>query len=498
MTKQLAPVMGERAAFALDLCHVSRYTVCRYGNDEETMEAARRSISYWHDSLPAGDLSALRSQLPGNVDADVAIVGGGFTGLWTAYYLAKRDPSLRIVVLEKEFAGFGASGRNGGWASGFLPTSWEQIAKESSREATLRLQLAADESIDEVGKVAADEGIDGHFAKGGYLRVATSPLQWNRLNAQLAHARQWDRSEDDLMLLDRNEARGRVNADGVFGGLYTPHCAAIHPARMVRGLASAAERLGVTIYEGTAVIAIEPGIVRTDHGDVRAEIVVRALEGYTSTLPHYRRALTPIYSLMIATEPIDESIWDEIGWRERETLNDDRRFIVYAQRTADGRIAIGGRGAPYHWGSKIDPAFEHPRGVHESLHRTLVGLFPALREVAVTHRWGGVLGVPRDWFPSVRLDRSTGLATAGGYAGDGVTLTNLAGRTLADLITGTDSDLTTLPWVGRESRAFEPEPLRFVGINAGFRLADWVDRREQSTGRPARVLDKALDLLAGH
>jgi glycine/D-amino acid oxidase-like deaminating enzyme len=462
------------------------------------MEPTRRSLSFWHDSLPDHDLEQLRPALGGPTDADIAIVGAGFTGLWTAYYLAKRDPSLRVVVLEKEFAGFGASGRNGGWASAFLPTSWEQVAAESSRDAALRLQRAADESIDEVGKVAADEGIDGHFAKGGYLRVATSPLQWDRLHSQLQHAREWDRTEDDLVLLDRTEARARVGADGVFGGLYTPHCAAIHPARMVRGLARAAERLGVTIHEGTAVTSIEPGIVRTDHGDVRAEIVVRAMEGYTSTLPRYRRALIPIYSLMIATEPIEDALWDEIGWRERETFNDDRRFLIYAQRTADGRIAMGGRGAPYHWQSRIDASFEHPPRVHDALHRTLVGLFPALADVAVTHRWGGVLGVPRDWFPSVRLDRGTGLATAGGYAGDGVTLTNLAGRTLADLITDTDSDLTTLPWVGRQSPLFEPEPFRYVGINAGFRLADWVDRREQNTGRPARVLDKALDLLAGH
>ncbi len=462
------------------------------------MNAARRSISYWHDSLPDGDLDALRPALPGDVHADVAIVGGGFTGLWTAYYLAQRDPSLRIVVLEKDFAGFGASGRNGGWASAFLPTSWEAVAKESSRSEALRMQRAANATVDVVGKVAADEGIDGHYAKGGYLRIATSPLQWDRLQQQLAHARAWDQTEDDVALLDRREATARIDADGVFGGLYTPNCAAIHPARMVRGLAQAVERLGVTIYEGTEVTGIEPGAARTPLGTVRAEVVVRALEGYTAGLPQYRRALLPMYSLMIATEPLPDHVWDEIGWRDRETLNDDRRFLIYAQRTADGRIALGGRGAPYRWGSQIDPAFEHPRGVHETLRRTLVKLFPALHDVAVTHRWGGVLGVPRDWFPSVRFDRSTGFATAGGYAGDGVTLTNLAGRTLADLITGTESDLTTLPWVGLESRSFEPEPLRFVGVNAGMRLAEWVDGREERTGQHANVLDKALGLLSGH
>ena len=458
----------------------------------------QRSISFWHDSLPTGELDELRPALPGDADVDVAVVGAGFTGLWTAYYLAKADPTLRIAVLEKDFAGFGASGRNGGWASGLLPASWEKVARASSRSETLRFQREANASVDVVGAVAAEVGIDGHYVKGGYLKIATSPLQRQRLEAELTHARSWDQTDDDVTWLDRSAASARVNAVGVFGALYNPHCAAIHPARMVRGLAEVVERLGVTIYEGTEVTAIEPGRVVTSNGNVRAEVVVRALEGYTASLPQYRRALVPIYSLMIATEPLSDDLWKEIGWNERETLNDDRRFLIYAQRTADGRIALGGRGAPYHWGSRIDPSFEHPRGVHESLHRSLVQLFPALQDVAVSHRWGGVLGVPRDWFPSVRFDRASGFATAGGYAGDGVTLTNLAGRTLADLIVGNPSDLTTLPWVGRASRAFEPEPFRFLGINAGFRLADLVDRREQHTGKQAVILDKAMSLLTGH
>jgi glycine/D-amino acid oxidase-like deaminating enzyme len=457
-----------------------------------------RSTSLWHDTLPEGELDRLRPALGGDLDVDVAIVGGGFTGLWTAYYLARHDPSLRVAVLEKTFAGFGASGRNGGWASGLLPVEWEQVAEASSRDEALRFQRAANDTVDIVGEVLADEGIDGHFAKGGYLRLATSALQRERLEEALRHARSWDQTEADLRWLDRHEATARIDADGVFAALYTPHCAAIQPARTVRGLAEAVERRGVSIYEGTEVTAIEPHRAVTEHGVVRAGVVVRALEGYTASLPQYRRALLPIYSLMIATEPLPDHLWEQIGWSDRETLNDERRFLIYAQRTADGRIAMGGRGAPYHLGSRIDPSFEHPRGVHEALRRSLVQLFPALQDVAITHRWGGVLGVARDWFPSVRLDRVSGFATAGGYAGDGVALTNLAGRTLADLILERDTDLVTLPWVGRTSRSFEPEPLRFIGVNTGFRLADWVDRREQHTGRPATVLDKVMSLLTGH
>ena len=462
------------------------------------MTTARRSLSLWHDTLPEGALETDREPLPGDAQYDVAIVGAGFTGLWTAYYLMRRDPALRVVVLEKEFAGFGASGRNGGWASNLLPMGLPQVAAASSRTGALAMQRAADDAVDEVGRVAAEEGIDAHYAKGGYLRLARSPLHVERLHAELSDARAWGRTEDDLRWLDRSEARAHIGADRVFGALYDPHCAAIHPARLVRGLADAVERLGVTVHEGTAVTAIEPGVVRTVHGAVRAEVVVRALEGYTASLSGHRRSVLPVYSLMIATEPLPQSFWDEVGWSGRETFNDDRRFLIYGQRTADGRIAFGGRGAPYHLGSRIDPSFEYPARVHEQLRRTLVEFFPALQDAHITHRWGGVLGVPRDWFASARFDRTTGMASAGGYSGDGVTLTNLAGRTLADLVTGTDSDLTTLPWVNHPERRFEPEPLRWVGVNAGFKLAAAVDATEERSGRPSRVLDKAMALLTGH
>ena len=462
------------------------------------MSHALRSLSLWHDTLPDGELDSYRPALPGPAEYDVAIAGAGFTGLWTAYYLARQDPCLRIVVLEKEFAGFGASGRNGGWASGLLPMSWSQVAAASSREAALALQRAANDAVDEVGRVAQHEGIDAHFAKGGYLRIATSEVQLARLADAVAEARTWEQTERDVRLLDRGEARARINADGALGGVYTPHCAAIHPARLVRGLARAAERLGVTIHEQTTVTAIEPGCLRTDLGTVRAEITVRALEGYTSMLAGHRRALLPMYSSVLATEPLPDAVWQELGWQARETFNDERRYLVYAQRSQDGRIVLGGRGAPYHYGSRVDPAFEHPPHVHDDLRRSLVGLFPVLRDAAITHRWGGVLGVPRDWFASVTFDRDTGVATAGGYSGDGVVLTNLAGRTLADLITGTPSPLTRLPWVGHRSPRFEPEPLRFLGVNAGMRLGRLVDRREQRTGRPARALDKAMGMLTGH
>lgn len=438
--------------------------------------------SLWFDT--AGGAGAPRPRLPGDLDVDVAIVGAGYTGLWTAYYLRQADPGLRIAILEAEHAGFGASGRNGGWCSGLLPTPLPKLEKRHGRGAAIAFQQAMIDTVDEVGRVAAAEDIDCHWGKGGTLGLARSEAQWRgaRAEAELAASYGFE-----LRLLDRAEASERCGATEVRGATWSPHCAALHPLRLVRGLASAVERLGVTIYEQTRVLEIMPGgvrtvvgarraAVRTDHGTVRADVVVRATEGYTAGLPGYRRAVVPIYSLMVATEPLPQSFWDEAGLDRRETFTDHRRLVIYGQRTADDRLAFGGRGAPYHYGSAVRPSFDSEPSVHLALRSTLVELFPALDDTKITHAWGGPLGIARDWHPSVGLDRSTGLAWAGGYVGDGVAATNLAGRTLADLITGTESSLTVLPWVNHRSPRWEPEPLRWLGINTALRTVVALDR----------------------
>ena len=458
---------------------------------------ADRPLSLWHDTLPDGDDLTPRAPLPGDRDTDVAIVGAGFTGLWTALYLRRLDPALRVTLVEAEVAGFGASGRNGGWCSALLPMGLSSMADSAGRDAAIAMQQAMFATVDEVGRAAAEEGIDCHYAKGGYLHLATNPAHTGRLREELEEARRFGLREDDLRWLDRAEAADRLRAVGVLGALYTPHCAAIHPARLARGLATAVERHGAVLHEGTRATAIEPGLVRTDRGALRAEVVVRATEGYTPTLDGQRRTLVPLYSLMIATEPLDDATWDEIGLRHRETFNDARHLIIYGQRTADGRFAFGGRGAPYHYGSAVKPAFDHDGATHQAIAGTLRSLFPPIGGTAVTHEWGGPLGVARDWTCSVGLDREQGLAWAGGYVGDGVATTNLAGRTLADLITGRDTDLTRLLWVGHRSRRWEPEPLRWLGIRTGLRLPGGADRAEARTGRPARFRAWATGRLMG-
>lgn len=440
--------------------------------------------SFWLDSL--GNELSPRPPLETDIDADVAIVGAGYTGLWTAYYLERAAPDMRIAIVEKEIAGFGASGRNGGWCSALFAAPRKKIARRHGRDAAIALQHAMFRTVDEVGRVSAEEGIDCDFVKGGTLTLVTSPTQLERVRHEVEEERSWGFGEEHYRWLDANEVAERIRVRGSLGAAFTPHCARIHPAKLVRGLARVVERMGTTIYEGSPALAIEGSSVRTPRGTVRAPVVVRATEGYTVRLPRSKRSLVPLYSLMIATEPLAAEVWSEIGWDGYETLQDGRHLLIYAQRTADDRIAIGGRGAPYHFGSKISDDYDRVPEVHSALEETLKHLFPATRDAAVTHRWGGPLGVPRDWHSSVGFDPDSGRAWAGGYVGDGVATANLAGRTLADLITGRDTAATRLPWVGHRSRKWEPEPLRWLGINAGLRTMAGADRAEERSGKPSK------------
>jgi glycine/D-amino acid oxidase-like deaminating enzyme len=406
--------------------------------------------------------------------------------LWTAYYLARLDPSLRIIVLEQETAGYGASGRNGGWCSALFPVSMAALSRRCGRAAALAMRRALTATVDEVGRVAAEERIDCGFRKGGTIGLARSPAQLQRARREVAEACAWGLGEQHLEWLSADEATSRLAATEVLGATYSSHCAAVDPLRLVRGLADAVVRRGVHIYEGTPVTAIAAGKVESPYGVVRSPVIVRATEGYTAGLPGLRRAVVPVYSLMVATEPLPDAFWDVVGLRRGETFTDHRHLIIYGQRTTDNRLAFGGRGAPYHFGSTVRPDHDRDARVHQALRATLVDLFPTVREAAITHTWGGPLGIARDWFPSLGLDRRTGLGWAGGYVGDGVAASNLAGRTLADLISGHDSDLVRLPWVGHRSRHWEPEPLRWLGVNLGLRVMASADEEERRTGRPSR------------
>ena len=446
-------------------------------------------VSFWWTQT---GLPPRRPPLPGSTEADVCIVGGGLTGLWTAYYLLGADPGLRVVVLEREFAGFGASGRNGGWLSGELAGSRERYAQDAGRQAVVDLLRAMREGVDEVISVAAAEGIGADIDKRGVVFVARNRAQLARLDAEVEHERSWGAGPEDYRRLERDETDDLVRVDGALAGAFSPHAARVHPALLVRGLADAVERRGGIIFEGTAVTRIVEGAAHTDRGVVRAPFVLRCLEGFTAGLSGQRRAWLPMNSSMIVTEAVPDLLDARLGWTGSSLLGDFAHAYVYAQRTADGRIALGGRGVPYRFGSRTDDRGRTQAATVEALTSLLHSLFPALTDVPVAHAWSGVLGVPRDWCATVDVDARTGLGTAGGYVGSGLTTTNVAGRTLADLVLRRDTELTRLPWVGRRVRRWEPEPLRWLGVRSMYALYREADRREAEhdlarTSRLARV-----------
>ncbi len=427
--------------------------------------------------------------------ADVVVVGGGFTGLWTAYYLLRAQPGREVLVLEAEHVGFGASGRNGGWVSALWPVAADTIARRHGRTATRKHLTALRDTVDEVGRVDAEEGLGAGFVKGGALVVARTPAQETRARASAANAASWG---ERTVWLDAAATRERLDVAGARGATFTPDCARVHPRRLVGGLADAVRRLGGRVVEGARVARTGGRVVVLGTGHrISAANVVVATEGWTGTLPGFARRMAPVYSLMVATEPIDDERWARIGLSGREVFADHGHVVIYGQRTDDGRIAFGGRGAPYHWGSEVRPEYDEEPAVFTDLRSTLRELLPQLDGVAFTHAWGGPLGIARDWHPSVSWDPVTRTGRAGGYVGDGVAASNLAGRTLADLVLGRTTALTALPWVGHRSPRWEPEPLRWLGINAGLRLATLADREEEATGRPAR-LGALLDRLTAH
>ena len=441
----------------------------------------------WWDSLPAELREPIGAPLDGDRDCDVAIVGGGYTGLWTAYFLKQASPDIRVCVIESEFAGFGASGRNGGWASALLPMSLEAMARASSRSEAVRMQRTMFDVVPQMGEIAQREAWQIDWQQGGTVVVARSPLQWQRAQREIARLRDWGFGPEDYVLLDASETAMRIGTTDTHGAVFTPHCAVINPAKLVRQLARTVRTLGVEIYESTRAQRIDTGVVRTDRGVVRAPVIVRATEGYTARLRQFRRAVIPVYSLMLATAPLSEQQVAEIGLSSRETFSDGRNLIIYGQRTADNRIAFGGRGAPYHFGSAIRNAFDRNPKVHADLRRILIKLFPVLADVPITHMWGGPLGIARDWWASVGFDPRSGFAWAGGYVGDGVGTSHLAGRTLTDLILGRSTDLTTLPWVDHRSRPWEFEPLRWLGTNLGVWVMTHADAKEARRGRASRA-----------
>ena len=442
------------------------------------------AYSFWLETC--GDDLTPRPALAGSIDVDVAILGAGYTGLWTAYYLLTRQPALKIAIVEGEIAGFGASGRNGSWCTAHFPLGPGSVARTCGRENAVALYRAMAASVDEVANVASREGFDIQFVKGGSLSVARGPQQLPSVQDAYAEFEALGLG-DRVRLLDRAQAESLVRIAGVEGAIFYQDAASIHPGRLVRGLARAVERKGATIYEGTRVTGISTGSRPALHsatGDVSAKTIVLCGEAYLSRLKPLHRQLIPVYSLMTLTEPLSAADWDAIGWRHRECIDSCRLTIEYAAKTADGRILFGGRGAPYHFGSRIDDAFDRHEPTIRMFQDGVRNWFPRLKDVRFTHAWGGPLGVPRDFMPTMMYDPAQGVASARGYVGNGVATTNLSGRVLADLILGVKSGITALPCVNHHSPDWEIEPLRYLAVHY-IQNAYWrIDQKSERSGVP--------------
>ncbi len=451
-------------------------------------------VSFWLETC--GDSLVPRAPLDGSATADVAIMGAGYTGLWTAYYLLRAQPGLRVVTLERDIAGFGASGRNGAWCAPGLNISLGRLERLHGRDAARATYQAVFDAVDEIGRVAADEQIDIDWRRGGELEIARGPHETPQVEAEYRELERFGFGERYQLLDADTLAADHLRVAGATRALFTPDAAAVQPAKLARGLARVVERLGATIYEQTEVTDFAPAdrsagrkpTLTTPRGTVTADVVVLAAEAYLTRLPRLHRALVPIWSLITLTEPLPDDVWAEIGWAGHELIGSPRYTVVYLSRTADGRLLFGGRGAPYRFGSPIRDEYDRHPPTHDLLRDLARAWFPALRrhDVKFTHAWGGPLGMPRDWHPTIAYDAGSGIATARGYTGHGVSTSNLAGRTLAELIVGAQTERTALPLVNHRSPNWEPEPLRWLGVRFTQAALGRVDRLAEQSGKPPR------------
>jgi glycine/D-amino acid oxidase-like deaminating enzyme len=458
----------------------------------EQGEQDYRRLSFWHEQLSASMES--RQRLQDEVCADVAIIGAGYTGLWTAWYLKQLDPGISVAILEADIAGFGASGRNGGWCSAYLSGIGHWLDDKEHRAAGIRLQNLMFQTVTDVGRSAEQAGIDCHYERAGALEVAVNAAQLARLEREFEHLQQLGFTDADFRWLDRAALRETLNIDGALAAIHLPHCAAIQPARLARGLANALERRGVKIFEHSPVRAFGGGVVRGDHGIVTCDTTIVATEGYGATLPGRKRQLIPVHSMMVATEPLDEAVFERLHLDRRYCFGNLDRIVTYGQRTADNRIAFGCRGE-YYYGSGIRSRFDGEEPGFQQVRDTLLRFFPDLRGVRFTHAWGGSLGVSRTMRPAVCFDPGTRSGWAGGYFGNGVAAAHLAGQTLADLILGRDSERLHTPWVNPQERdrKWEPEPLRWMGFRSTRALMEVADRCEYRGGqRIPGLIDRLL------
>ena len=430
------------------------------------MPASRANSSLWADST-----EVLNTSTSPKDSYDVAIIGGGFSGLWSAFHLKKASPALRIAVFEARKIGFGASGRNGGWVSSDYPVSKATLLKRYGTLKTEELFQSLNQSIDEIGEFALNHAQSAGYVKSGSLYFARNAAQLARLRNLV---------DESHHLLDQRGVIEQIRIDGVLGGVFNPNSATINPFQLLIGIGKYLLTSGVEIFEDSQGVPI-PGGLLVNTSAVKSPLVIQATEAFGKP----GREFIPLYSLMVATEPLPESFWNEVGNSGRFTFAENSHLVNYAQRTSDNRLAIGGRGATYPFASRLVDKKENTRRVHEQIKNLARSWFPDIAEFEFTHQWGGPVAITRDWEPYVIWDENQGFGRIGGYAGDGVTMSHLAAKLLVNQILKLSS--THLHFVNRQIRNWEFEPLRYFAVNTMVKLSGFADAEERITRRPSQL-----------
>ncbi|MCC6224592.1 MAG: FAD-dependent oxidoreductase [Thermoleophilia bacterium] len=460
----------------------------------EAPPAARRS--WWLEEALAADPGETCPPLAGEVEADAVIVGGGYTGLWTAHRLLEREPGLRVVVLERDICGGGPSGRNGGFLNGFW-SSLDSLAALFGDERALELARAADESVAEVGDWCERHGVDAWHTFAGDLGIATAPAQEGRWRDLVAAAGRLG-VPDTVVELAPDEVARRIRLPHRGGGVLVPRGAVVQPARLARGLRRIVLAQGARVHEGSPVVRFSagpPAVARTPAGSVTAPVAILAANAWLAAEQPFRRRLAVRGTYMVITEPAPDRL-AEIGWTGGEGVWNFRAALNYLRTTPDGRIAFGTGGMQPALAPGIGPAFDWDARCVAEVATQFRRLFPAFRDVALESAWGGPIDVCGAHLPFVLTLPPGNVHAAAGYTGNGVGPCQLAGQILARRALGVEDELTRLPLVGFEPKRFPPEPLRTIGAFAINRATLRRDAAEDA-GRRARRLDDALAHLPG-
>jgi glycine/D-amino acid oxidase-like deaminating enzyme len=454
--------------------------------------------SYWLREALAAEADEPPRGAPESSSWDVVVIGGGYTGLWTAYFLTERSPGLRIAILEQDICGGGPSGRNGGFLHGW----WDQLPlleELHGPERALEVAAEADTSVDGIREFCERHGVDAWFRRAGYLRVSASAAQDGDGDDALAACRRLGVG-DELVPLSPDEVRERCASPAFRGGILMPNAATVQPARLARGLRRVLLERGVAIHEGVRATGIEVDgtvVVRAGDRELRADHAVLAVNAWAAGWPRHRSSLVAWGSYMVLTEPAPEAL-ERIGWTGGEAITDSRFTVHYFRTTPDGRVAFGAGVGAAGYGGRIGASFE--RDGH-AVRRAIAGLrrlLPGLADTAVTEAWGGPIDVSPDRLPIIGSTHGGRVHHAYGYYGNGVGPAHLAGRILAARIGGSGDPIGRLAIVDRAVRRFPPEPIRYVGarvVREALIRRDEVSDRERRPGPIVRLLVRLPRML---